>query len=151
MLISKYSNSQIFAVTGSGLVLAAILLGNATSAPASSHGASTTTPDISAQDDSSEESPAATKNGEAKRVIIRLGRRKEVMGVVELKDDDVIVIRDRDGELQSFARGRVLQIVPLVDPEPGQTGIVVLKNGQQRQGIIHHDTFDEVLIEIHGG
>lgn len=84
------------------------------------------------------------------RVILRVNRNQSIMGFLKLEDDDVIVIRTLRGEVQSFPKVRVLQIVRLVEPEPGQSGVVILNNGQRREGIIIEDTFEHVLVEIEG-
>ncbi len=86
----------------------------------------------------------------AARVIVRVSRNREVNGFVELENDDVIVIRTLDEKVESFPKPRLLKIVRLRDPMPGQEGTVILRNGQLRKGIIIEDTFDHVLIEING-
>ncbi|MHC4414819.1 MAG: hypothetical protein ACYS0G_06000, partial [Planctomycetota bacterium] len=84
------------------------------------------------------------------RIIIQVDRHREVKGFVELEDEEVVVVRTLNDEVESFPKSRVLKIVRLVEPEPGQTGTVVLRNGQRRVGVIIEDTFDHVLIEIEG-
>jgi hypothetical protein len=83
-------------------------------------------------------------------VVLLVNRNLETAGVVELEDENVIVIRDAQGKSQSFAKPRVGEIVRLVDPEPGQRGVVVMRDGQTREGIIIEDHFDYVLLEIEG-
>jgi hypothetical protein len=95
-----------------------------------------------AADPSAEETPA--------RVIVYASRHDEVRGVVELEDEDIIVIRKPGGSVQSFTKSRVRRIVRLVDPRPGQTGVVILRDGQQRRGVIIEDDFDHVIVEIEG-
>jgi len=84
------------------------------------------------------------------RVVIRVNRYTELMGHVELEDQEVIVIRTLAGDLESFAKDRVLRIIHLVDPAPNQRGIIFLRNGQERDGIIISDDFDAVVVEIEG-
>ena len=84
------------------------------------------------------------------RVIIRVNRHEEVRGHVELEDRDIIVIRGPGGSVQSFTKSRVAAIVRLVEPKPGQEGVVILRNGQRRRGVIIEDTFDHVTIEVEG-
>ncbi|MCP3902412.1 MAG: hypothetical protein GY715_02155 [Planctomycetes bacterium] len=84
------------------------------------------------------------------RVIVRESRRNEIMGHVELEDEDVIVVRALDGTMQRFAKRRVVQIIRLTRPAPGQRGVVVLRNGQTRDGIIVDDDFTHVTVEIEG-
>ncbi len=84
------------------------------------------------------------------RVILRVNRNETVAGEVQLENSDVIVVRTRRGELRSFPRIRILQVIRLVEPEPGQHGVVHLRNGQRREGVIVEDEFDYVLVEIEG-
>jgi hypothetical protein len=84
------------------------------------------------------------------RVILVVNRTLEVPGYLALEDDDVIAVRDLKGQVQSFAKPRITQIVRLVDPRPGQEGMVILRDGQVREGVIIEDTFEHVLIDIHG-
>ena len=84
------------------------------------------------------------------RVIVRVDRNLEVAGYVEDEDTELIVIRDLKGEVQSFAKSRISQIVRLVNPKPNQQGTVILRNGQTRVGIVVEDTFELVLLEVDG-
>lgn len=84
------------------------------------------------------------------RVIVRVSRNLEVAGYVEDEDETIIVIRKLDDELESYSKSRVVSIVRLAEPKPGQSGVVILRNGQRREGIIIEDTFDHVLIEAEG-
>ena len=92
--------------------------------------------------------PTADTPGQ--RVILEVGRNRHVRGYVTLEDTEVIVVRGADSTLQSYPKSRVLRIVRLVDPKPGQTGVVFLRNGQRRRGVILEDVFDHVLIDIDG-
>lgn len=116
--------------------LGAVLVGWAASAPQ----------DRETLHNQSENKPAA----KPQRVILIVNRTQEVPGYLALEDEDVIAVRDLKGQVQSFARSRVMQIVRLVDPEPGQTGMVILRDGQVREGVIIEDAFEHVLLEIHG-
>ena len=93
---------------------------------------------------------APTPDDPPQRVIVQVSRNLEVRGFVELEDDDVIVVRTLANELESFPKSRLLKIVRLVEPEPGQSGVVILSDGQQREGVIIEDTFEYVIIEIKG-
>ncbi|MHC4764926.1 MAG: hypothetical protein ACYTF2_07450 [Planctomycetota bacterium] len=84
------------------------------------------------------------------RVVVLVNRNLEVGGHVVLEDADVIIVRTPDSRIESFPKTRVLKIVRLVEPEPGQTGVVILRNGQQREGIVLEDAFDHVLLDIDG-
>lgn len=84
------------------------------------------------------------------RVILRINRNLVVKGIVELEEDDVIVIRDLAGEIQSYSKSEINRIIRLVDPAPEQDGIIVLLNGQSQEGRIIEDSFTRVVFEIEG-
>lgn len=93
---------------------------------------------------------ASAPSGKPQRVVLRVNRNVEVKGVVQLEDDDVIVVRDLHGENQSFAKARINQIVRLTEPQPDQTGLVIMLDGQVREGKIIEDAYDYVIVEIEG-
>ena len=93
---------------------------------------------------------SAPPGHDGQRIIIQVNRNLEVKGYVHEEDNDRIVVRTPEGMLESLPKSRVLKIVRLVDPLTDQTGVVVLRNGQRRRGIIIEDTFDHVLLEIEG-
>jgi hypothetical protein len=95
-------------------------------------------------------SSTAPASGKPQRVVLRVNRNLEVKGYLEREDDNTITVRDLRNQLQDFAKPHVGQIVRLVDPQPGQTGIVFMLDGQIREGIIIEDNFDFVIIEIEG-
>ncbi len=100
---------------------------------------------------SPQDPPASSRpDGPAARVIVRLSRDREIKGFIEFENDDVIVLRTLDEKVESFPKPRLLKIVRLRDPMPGQEGTVILRNGEQRKGVIIEDSFDHVLIEIEG-
>lgn len=84
------------------------------------------------------------------RVILRVSRNLVVKGIVELEEDDVIVVRDLAGEIQSYFKAKINRIIRLVDPAPEQDGIIVLLNGQSQEGRIIEDSFTRVVFEIEG-
>ena len=84
------------------------------------------------------------------RVILHIGRDQVVMGHVTLEDNDVIVVRQLDTRLESYSKSRLLKIIRLVDPKPGQRGVVILNGGQRRVGVIIEDTFEHVIVNIDG-
>ncbi len=94
--------------------------------------------------------PEPDTDDELPRVVLMVNRHVEVRGFVEYEDNDVIVVRSVHNEVESFPKARLLQVVRLVKPRPGQQGVVVLRNGQVRRGVILEDTFEHVLIEIEG-
>ena len=94
--------------------------------------------------------PSPDPDRPEQRVIVHVNRHLEVAGFVVLEDEDVIILRSRDARLESHAKARLLKIVRLVEPKPGQTGVVILRNGQQRAGVILDDAFDHVLLDING-
>ena len=91
-----------------------------------------------------------TDDGPGERVILHIGRDQVVMGHVTLEDRDVIVVRQLDTRLESYSKSRVLKIIRLVDPKPGQMGVVILNGGQKRVGVIVEDTFEHVIVKIDG-
>lgn len=102
-----------------------------------------------------EPQPNAVKPEPPQRVVLRVNRNRDVAGFVELEDDDVIVVRTPRGDVESFPKVRILQIVRLLDISPdepggGPRGIVLLTNGQRRTGIILEDSFEQVVIESEG-
>ena len=101
-----------------------------------------------AQSAKSDAAPAS--GGAPQRVIVEVGRFETAMGTLESEDEEVIVIRTTKGKIESFSKGRIIRVVRLTDPEPGQKGVVILRNGQLRDGVIIEDTFEHVLIEIEG-
>jgi hypothetical protein len=92
----------------------------------------------------------AEGDADGPRVILRVDRYSIIKGHVELEDDEVIVVRRLDGTVESFVKARLTGIVRLVDPEPDQPGVVVMRDGQTREGIIIEDVFEHVLVEIEG-
>ena len=91
-----------------------------------------------------------TDDAPGERVILHIGRGEVVMGHVTLEDNDVIVVRQLDTRLESYSKRRMLKIIRLVDPEPGQMGVVILNGGQKRVGVIIEDTFEHVIVKIDG-
>lgn len=83
------------------------------------------------------------------RVHILVDRRTEVRGYVEHEDEDTIVISWKDQTL-SYPKARLSRIVRLVEPRPGQTGTVLLRDGQRQRGVVIEDGFDAVVLEIEG-
>ncbi len=100
------------------------------------------------------EAPAATPTAGDEnpkpRVIVRVSRNREVPGYLALEEDDVIVVRTLTGVIESFPVARILEVVRLVDPAPGQHGVVYLRDGQEQRGVIIEDGFDQVVLEIEG-
>ena len=95
-------------------------------------------------DDPPSPAPAAATKPTRPRVIVRVNRREERPGYVELEDGDVIVVRHVDGEVRSYSKARLLRILRLVDPEPRQRGTLRLRNGQVSRGVIISDGFQAV-------
>lgn len=85
-----------------------------------------------------------------RRAIIDVNRNLTLRGFVQEEDADLIVVRELDGQLHSMHKTRVLRIVHLVDPKPDQPGIVFLRDGSRREGVIIADEFDHVILEIQG-
>jgi hypothetical protein len=86
-----------------------------------------------------------------RRVHLIVDRHHEVGGRVVSETLDAITIEvDGDGERRTLQKARVLTIVDLVDPDPGQSGTVLLRNGEVFRGTILADDFDGVTMEIAG-
>jgi hypothetical protein len=101
-----------------------------------------------ATDDRAEATPPSDA---PRRVIVIVNRNRTVYGWLEHIDDDVIVVRDRDtDEVESFPLSRINELVYLVDPKPNQQGIVVMRSGQLREGVVLEDAWEYVLLEIEG-
>jgi len=87
--------------------------------------------------------------GKPKRIHVIEDRFHEFSGTVRAEEDDYVVI-DSGGRLKSFFRSRVLDVIELVDPAPGQPGVVKMRDGRTYPGTIIADNFDGVDIEIQG-
>lgn len=93
--------------------------------------------------------PSVEAPGSKPRVYLFVDRRTEAMGYVESEDNDELVLNWKD-QLKTYAKARILKIVRLVEPRPGQFGIVHLRDGQQRRGVILEDGFEGVVMQIEG-
>ena len=83
------------------------------------------------------------------RVYLIIDRHTELGGRLVRETPDEIVI-EQAGEEKTFPKARILSIVPLVEPEPGQNGVVRLRDGNTFRGIVLADDYDAVLMEIAG-
>ncbi|HWB20774.1 MAG TPA: hypothetical protein VG711_10765, partial [Phycisphaerales bacterium] len=92
--------------------------------------------------------PAQSQPAVTSRVILHVNRNLDLAGYVLSEDDDNISIRDLKNQQHDFNKTRITQIIRLVDPKPGQSGIVYLRNGQTREGVILEDAFDHVTLVI---
>jgi hypothetical protein len=93
--------------------------------------------------------PPPLVDGKKKRVHIIEDRFNEWSGTVEAETSDYIVIETK-GKLRGFYKARTVEIVPLVEPRPGQPGVVTMRDGMAYRGIVLKDEFDFVEIEIEG-
>src|ERR1043165_4893077 len=107
-------------------------------------------PHVSAQDNEPSNKPSHQANPTGERIILHVNRNLDVFGWLALEDDDVIAVRDLQGQIESYPKARITQIVRLVDPRPDQSGVVILRDGTTREGVVIEDAFDYVLLEIHG-
>ena len=89
-------------------------------------------------------------DGPPRRVIIEVSRQRTEMGYVEFEDDEVIVVRTLDDEVESFTKRRVRRVTELYHPEPGQRARLLLQTGREQQGILLEDDFEYVVLEIRG-
>lgn len=102
-----------------------------------------------------DETPAGDSANSAKkadgprRVHLIIDRHSEIGGTVVSEDLDEISI-EADGEIRTFTKARILTIVELVDPAPGQSGVVLLRSGETFRGTILADEFDGVTMDIAG-
>ena len=94
--------------------------------------------------------PSRADDDAPQRVILRVNRNLQIRGHLELDEDEVIVVRDLSGDVHSFPRNKILQLVRLVEPGPDQRGMIVLLNGQVQEGVIIEDGFNRVVVEIDG-
>jgi len=100
----------------------------------------------SAPDTSATEDPAATPE----RVHLWVDRYEEVGGEVVEEDHELIVIRTPLGEIRTFAKGRLIRIVRLVDVDEPRPGMVELRDGSIMTGDLVSDDWDEVVLRIKG-
>ncbi|MCA9290254.1 MAG: hypothetical protein KDA25_03940 [Phycisphaerales bacterium] len=84
------------------------------------------------------------------RVIVHETRRETSRGIVEYEDATLLVIRTPEDDVKSFTKSRVMQIVRLVRPRPGQRGTVYMRQGAPREGVILKDEFDFVIVDVNG-
>jgi hypothetical protein len=98
--------------------------------------------------------PATQPGGRASstkpRVILQVDRHTEISGFLESEDDNIIVVRSRLGDVESYLKSRLFRLVRLIDDPARRPGAVLLRNGQVRRGLIIEDSFDRVLVEIEG-
>jgi hypothetical protein len=114
-----------------------------------------------AQDAAAEPDPPAKAEDEAddaasleasdrpSRVYLIVDRHTELGGRLVGETADEIVI-EHEGEEKAFPKARILSIIPLVEPAPGQNGVVRLRDGNTFRGIVLADDLDEVRMEIAG-
>lgn len=83
------------------------------------------------------------------RVYLIIDRHTELGGRLIRQSPDEIVI-EHDGEEKAFPKARIVSIVSLVEPKPGQNGVVRLRDGNTFRGIVIADDYGEVVMEIAG-
>src|SRR5690606_38348679 len=98
-------------------------------------------------DQDSGQTPPATST--KPRVIIRLSRVESRHGFVEREDNEVIVIRWA-GEVESFIKSRIVEIIRLTEPGDGQPGLVMLRDGRYFEGVVIEDAWTFVTLAIEG-
>ncbi len=156
---SRFGRLAFCGLTG-GLALGALLHGGPAPAVLAAPQESTETsddetpktdpaaPPLRALGDETE--PDAATPADPERVILYVNRKETFAGVVAFEDDDIIVVRGRNNELRSYQKHRVRQICRLVDPKPGQQGVVHMRQAPSREGEILEDTFDRVVVRVNG-
>ncbi len=83
------------------------------------------------------------------RVHLIIDRNTEVGGRLVRESPDEIVI-ERNGKEEVHPKARILTIVPLVEPAPGQQGTVRLRDGTTYQGEVLADEYAGVRMRIAG-
>lgn len=83
------------------------------------------------------------------RVLIRVNRSDVRQGYLEREDNEVIVIRWA-GKVESFMKNRIVEIIRLTEPEEGQAGIVMLRDGRYYEGVVVEDAWSYVTLSIEG-
>ncbi len=136
-------------------IAAAILLAAAAAQPAAVAGGDEAPPPAAPPASTPPASPpsAPTTAPEAaagERVIVHIDQFTTLRGHVEFEDQQSIFVRAIDGTVERLAKDGVIAIVRLVDPRPGQPGLVVLRSGEVRAGTIVEDAWERVVIEIEG-
>jgi hypothetical protein len=95
--------------------------------------------------------PLVPKPGEKpRRVYVIEDKFSEFYGIVRAEEDDRVILEQVGGKLREFYRSRVLEIIELVEPEPGQPGVVYMRDGRSYSGTIIADNYDGVEVEIKG-
>jgi hypothetical protein len=99
--------------------------------------------------------PAATPAADApaapakpRQVWVFIDRWKEFGGTVVEEREAEFTVEGPYGERRSFNRNQVLDVIELVHPEPGQRGIVQLRDGTIVRGEILKDALDEVEFRV---
>ncbi|MBL9150800.1 MAG: hypothetical protein JNM94_19095 [Phycisphaerae bacterium] len=85
-----------------------------------------------------------------RRIYVIEDKFSEFYGIVRAEEDDRVILEQVGGKLREFYRSRVLEIIELVEPEPGQPGVVYMRDGRSYSGTIISDNYDGVEIEIKG-
>lgn len=144
MIVTKLARALWSARRGAALsTIAAIALAVVVPPPA---GARQDAPPPSAPPS---EPPPDAEPEAPKRLMVQVSRNERIYGTVELDDGDVLVLRlHPGGEVRSLLKSRVLEIVPLVEPAPGQRGTVYLREGQRVEGIVIEDGFERVVLVV---
>ena len=109
----------------------------ATGAPATGAPAPTTPP-------ATTPAPAAEP---PRQVWIFIDRWKEFGGTVTADTDLDITVYDGH-ETRTFRKAKVLDIIEIVHPKPGQRGLVQLRDGTVVRGEIIRDTLEEVEFKV---
>lgn len=93
--------------------------------------------------------PAATAPAKdlPRQVWIFIDRWKEFGGTVTADTDLDITVYDGH-ETRTFRKAKVLDIIEIVHPKPGQRGLVQLRDGTVVRGEIIRDTLEEVEFKV---
>ena len=88
--------------------------------------------------------------GVGDRVMVEVSRGKIVAGEIIQQDSDIVVIRERSGDLVTVDLNGVTRVVPLVEGGEEVTGAVDLRDGRRFYGTILKDEFEEVILKVEG-
>lgn len=90
----------------------------------------------------------ATAAEPPRQVWLFVDRWKEFGGTVVHEDHDEIVVVGPLGERREYNKTKLLDIVDIVRPTPGQRGLIQLRDGSIVRGEILKDSLDEVEFRV---
>ena len=79
-----------------------------------------------------------------RQVWVFIDRWKEFGGTVESETETELVVVSPIGERRTFNRSQILDVIDLVRPQPGQRGMIQMRDGSIVRGEILKDSFEGV-------